>query len=160
MAVPPLPGVVQGPRELYRAPDPAGIFELVDRLGEGSYGAVYKVRPIRSEAPRAPVLEADRSRRGRARARAPVLSSCRTRQGRHIRTGEVVAIKVITLVDEEINEIYGEINILRMLKHANVVKYFGIYLRRGKLWVRRRPPSRRPEHRCAQPAPAPRGAPY
>jgi hypothetical protein len=43
MAVPPVPGVVQGPRELYRAPDPTGIFELVDRLGEGSYGAVYKV---------------------------------------------------------------------------------------------------------------------
>ena len=43
MSIPAVPGVVQGPRELYRAPDPSGIFELVDRLGEGSYGAVYKV---------------------------------------------------------------------------------------------------------------------
>ena len=45
MSIPAIPGVVQGPRELYRAPDPSGIFELVDRLGEGSYGAVYKVGP-------------------------------------------------------------------------------------------------------------------
>jgi len=47
-----------------------------------------------------------------------------------------VAIKVINLVEEEIVEIYGEINILRMCKHPNIVKYFGIYLKRNKLWVR------------------------
>jgi len=47
-----------------------------------------------------------------------------------------VAIKVINLVEEEIVEIYSEINILRMCKHPNIVKYFGIYLKRNKLWVR------------------------
>jgi len=31
------------PEDLYHAPDPTGIFELVDLLGEGSYGSVYKV---------------------------------------------------------------------------------------------------------------------
>jgi hypothetical protein len=89
-----------GPLELYRAPDPTGIFELVDLLGEGSYGSVYK--------------------------------------GRHIRTGEIVAVKVIELVEEELAEIWAEINFLRICKHPNIVKYFGTYLRQDKLWVRGR----------------------
>ena len=37
---------------------------------------------------------------------------------------------------EELNEIRLEIDILRKCKHPNVVKYFGTYLLKGKLWVR------------------------
>ena len=61
----------------------------------------------------------------------------------------MVAVKVINLVDEEINEIYGEINILRMCKHANIVKYFGVYLKRTKLWVRAE--KRRGQHHKGRP---------
>jgi len=83
--------------DLFKAPDPSGIFEMVELLGEGSYGSVYK--------------------------------------GRHIRTGEMVAIKVVELIQDELEEIKLEVDILRLCKHPNVVNYFGTYLRFDKLWV-------------------------
>jgi len=83
--------------DLFKAPDPSGIFELVDLLGEGSYGSVYK--------------------------------------GRHIRTGEIVAVKVVEMIQDELEEIKLEVDILRLCKNPNIVNYFGTYLRFDKLWV-------------------------
>ena len=83
--------------ELYKSPEPTGIFELMSLLGEGSYGSVYK--------------------------------------GRHIRTGEIVAIKIVELVEDELDDIKLEVDILKMCKQPNVVNYFGTYLRFEKLWV-------------------------
>jgi len=44
---------------------------------------------------------------------------------------------VIDLVEDELLEIWMEINFMRVCKHPNVVKFFGTYLRSEKLWVLR-----------------------
>ncbi|KAK7904458.1 hypothetical protein WMY93_017065 [Mugilogobius chulae] len=55
--------------------DPAGIFELVELVGNGTYGQVYK--------------------------------------GRHVKTGQLAAIKVMDVTGEEEEEIKAEINMLK-----------------------------------------------
>lgn len=55
--------------------DPAGIFELVEVVGNGTYGQVYK--------------------------------------GRHVKTGQLAAIKVMDVTEDEEEEIKLEINMLK-----------------------------------------------
>jgi len=55
--------------------DPAGIFELIEVVGNGTYGQVYK--------------------------------------GRHTKTGQLAAIKVMDVTEEEEEEIKLEINVLK-----------------------------------------------
>uniref|UniRef100_A0A8C8GKZ9 non-specific serine/threonine protein kinase n=1 Tax=Oncorhynchus tshawytscha TaxID=74940 RepID=A0A8C8GKZ9_ONCTS len=85
-------------------PDPAGIFELVEVVGNGTYGQVYK--------------------------------------GRHVKTGQLAAIKVMDVTEEEEEEIKAEINMLKKYSHhRNIATYYGAFVKKSppghddQLWV-------------------------
>ncbi|KAJ8015218.1 hypothetical protein DPEC_G00023850 [Dallia pectoralis] len=72
--------------------DPAGIFELVEVVGNGTYGQVYK--------------------------------------GRHVKTGQLAAIKVMDVTEEEEEEIKLEINMLKAYSHhRNIATYYGAFVK-------------------------------
>ncbi|XP_069749567.1 mitogen-activated protein kinase kinase kinase kinase 4 isoform X2 [Narcine bancroftii] len=72
--------------------DPAGIFELVEVVGSGTYGQVYK--------------------------------------GRHVKTGQLAAIKVMDVTEDEEEEIKLEINMLKKYSHhRNIATYYGAFIR-------------------------------
>uniref|UniRef100_A0A8C1WJM6 non-specific serine/threonine protein kinase n=1 Tax=Cyprinus carpio TaxID=7962 RepID=A0A8C1WJM6_CYPCA len=86
------------------APDPAGIFELVEVVGNGTYGQVYK--------------------------------------GRHVKTGQLAAIKVMDVTEEEEEEIKAEINMLKKYSHhRNIATYYGAFVKKSppghddQLWL-------------------------
>uniref|UniRef100_A0A673CLG5 non-specific serine/threonine protein kinase n=1 Tax=Sphaeramia orbicularis TaxID=375764 RepID=A0A673CLG5_9TELE len=89
---------------LCRSTDPAGIFELVEVVGNGTYGQVYK--------------------------------------GRHVKTGQLAAIKVMEVTEEEEEEIKLEINMLKSYSHhRNIATYYGAFIKKGpagqdhQLWL-------------------------
>ncbi|KAJ3440010.1 serine/threonine-protein kinase tao [Anaeramoeba flamelloides] len=72
--------------------------KLIEELGKGSYGSVYKAR----------------------------------QKG----TGEIVAVKMISLEEDEgLDDIKIEIEILKKCKHKNIVKYIGTYFKEETLWI-------------------------
>ncbi|XP_076804938.1 misshapen-like kinase 1 isoform X1 [Clavelina lepadiformis] len=84
--------------------DPAGIFELVEVVGNGTYGQVYK--------------------------------------GRHVKTGQLAAIKVMDVTEEEEEEIKLEINMLKKYsEHRNIATYYGAFVKKtlpghdDQLWL-------------------------
>uniref|UniRef100_A0A803STK9 Protein kinase domain-containing protein n=1 Tax=Anolis carolinensis TaxID=28377 RepID=A0A803STK9_ANOCA len=84
--------------------DPAGIFELVQVVGNGTYGQVYK--------------------------------------GRHVKTGQLAAIKVMNVTEDEEEEIKLEINMLKKYSHhRNIATYYGAFVRKSpagqddQLWL-------------------------
>lgn len=82
--------------------DPSGIFSLIEVVGKGTYGNVYK--------------------------------------GRHTRTGQLAAIKVMQITEEDEEEILLEINTLRRLSnHRNIATYFGAFIKKASqqdhLWL-------------------------
>ncbi|KAJ3452484.1 sterile20-like kinase isoform b-related [Anaeramoeba flamelloides] len=78
--------------------DPSTLFELIEELGKGSYGSVYK--------------------------------------GRQKGTGEIVAIKMIGIEEDEgLEDIKTEIDILKKCNHKNIVKYIGTYFKDETLWI-------------------------
>ncbi|XP_056593998.1 TRAF2 and NCK interacting kinase b isoform X5 [Triplophysa dalaica] len=84
--------------------DPAGIFELVELVGNGTYGQVYK--------------------------------------GRHVRTGQLAAIKVMDVTGDEEEEIKAEINMLKKYSHhRNIATYYGAFVKKNppgmddQLWL-------------------------
>uniref|UniRef100_A0A8B9BZ73 non-specific serine/threonine protein kinase n=1 Tax=Anser brachyrhynchus TaxID=132585 RepID=A0A8B9BZ73_9AVES len=86
------------------APDPAGIFELVELVGNGTYGQVYK--------------------------------------GRHVKTGQLAAIKVMDVTGDEEEEIKQEINMLKKYSHhRNIATYYGAFIKKNppgmddQLWL-------------------------
>ncbi|CAF95897.1 unnamed protein product, partial [Tetraodon nigroviridis] len=86
------------------AQDPAGIFELVELVGNGTYGQVFK--------------------------------------GRHVKTGQLAAIKVMDVTGEEEEEIKAEINMLKNYsQHRNIATYYGAFVKKNppgvddQLWL-------------------------
>ncbi|XP_039768288.1 nik-related protein kinase isoform X3 [Ornithorhynchus anatinus] len=84
--------------------DPAGIFELVQVVGNGTYGQVYK--------------------------------------GRHVKTGQLAAIKVMNVTEDEEDEIKLEINMLKKYSHhRNIATYYGAFVKKSpvgqddQLWL-------------------------
>uniref|UniRef100_A0A8C5B903 non-specific serine/threonine protein kinase n=1 Tax=Gadus morhua TaxID=8049 RepID=A0A8C5B903_GADMO len=89
---------------IYSLEDPAGIFELVEVVGNGTYGQVYK--------------------------------------GRHVKTGQLAAIKVMDVTEEEEEEIKAEINMLKKYSHhRNIATYYGAFVKKSppghddQLWL-------------------------
>uniref|UniRef100_A0A8I5YJ66 non-specific serine/threonine protein kinase n=1 Tax=Pongo abelii TaxID=9601 RepID=A0A8I5YJ66_PONAB len=84
--------------------DPAGIFELVEVVGNGTYGQVYK--------------------------------------GQHVKTGQLAAIKVMDVTEDEEEEIKLEINMLKKYSHhRNIATYYGAFIKKSppghddQLWL-------------------------
>ncbi|XP_067309838.1 TRAF2 and NCK interacting kinase a isoform X8 [Pseudorasbora parva] len=84
--------------------DPAGIFELVELVGNGTYGQVYK--------------------------------------GRHVKTGQLAAIKCMDVTGDEEEEIKAEINMLKKYSHhRNIATYYGAFIKKNppgvddQLWL-------------------------
>uniref|UniRef100_A0A4W6FY02 non-specific serine/threonine protein kinase n=1 Tax=Lates calcarifer TaxID=8187 RepID=A0A4W6FY02_LATCA len=82
----------------------AGIFELVELVGNGTYGQVYK--------------------------------------GRHVKTGQLAAIKVMDVTGDEEEEIKAEINMLKKYSHhRNIATYYGAFIKKNppgmddQLWL-------------------------
>ncbi|XP_026135406.1 traf2 and NCK-interacting protein kinase-like isoform X3 [Carassius auratus] len=90
--------------ELASLRDPAGIFELIEVVGTGTYGQVYK--------------------------------------GRHVKTGQLAAIKVMEVTEDEEDEIQLEINMLKTHSHhRNIATYYGAFVKKSpaaqdhQLWL-------------------------
>nr|XP_022336331.1 serine/threonine-protein kinase mig-15-like isoform X4 [Crassostrea virginica] len=84
--------------------DPAGIFDLIEVVGNGTYGQVYK--------------------------------------GRHTKTGQLAAIKVMNVTEDEEEEIKLEINVLKKFSnHRNIATYYGAFIKKSppgkddQLWL-------------------------
>jgi len=84
--------------------DPAGIFDLIEVVGNGTYGQVYK--------------------------------------GRHTKTGQLAAIKVMDVTEDEEEEIKLEINVLKNYSHhRNIATYYGAFIKKSppgkddQLWL-------------------------
>ncbi|KAL3847804.1 hypothetical protein ACJMK2_018698 [Sinanodonta woodiana] len=84
--------------------DPAGIFDLIEVVGNGTYGQVYK--------------------------------------GSHTKTGQLAAIKVMNVTEEEEEEIKLEINVLKKFSHhRNIATYYGAFIKKSpagkddQLWL-------------------------
>ncbi|XP_052472346.1 TRAF2 and NCK-interacting protein kinase isoform X3 [Carassius gibelio] len=78
--------------------DPAGIFELVELVGNGTYGQVYK--------------------------------------GRHVKTGQLAAIKCMDVTGEEDEEIKAEINMLKKYSHhRNIATFYGAFIKKNRIGV-------------------------
>ncbi|XP_075680776.1 serine/threonine-protein kinase msn isoform X5 [Dermatophagoides pteronyssinus] len=84
--------------------DPAGIFDLIEVVGNGTYGQVYK--------------------------------------GRHTKTGQLAAIKIMDVTEDEEDEIKLEINVLKKFSHhRNIATYYGAFIHKSpeakddKLWL-------------------------
>ena len=84
--------------------DPAGIFDLIEVVGNGTYGQVYK--------------------------------------GRHTKTGQLAAIKVMDVTEDEEEEIKLEINVLKKYSHhRNIATYYGAFIKKSppgkddQLWL-------------------------
>jgi len=90
--------------DLHNLPDPRELFDLIEIVGEGTYGEVFKAR--------------------------------------HRRTGELTAIKVLELIEDELEEIKVEIEVLRKFStHTNITSFYGVYgvktpgTAEDKLWL-------------------------
>ncbi|XP_065644866.1 serine/threonine-protein kinase mig-15 isoform X2 [Hydra vulgaris] len=74
--------------------EPAAYFDLIEVVGNGTYGQVHK--------------------------------------GRHRRTGQLAAIKIMSVNEEEEEDIKLEINVLRKYSnHVNIARYYGAFIKKG-----------------------------
>ncbi|CAF1295720.1 unnamed protein product [Rotaria magnacalcarata] len=80
--------------DLNQLRDPSGIFELIEVVGNGTYGQVYK--------------------------------------GRHTKTGQLAAIKVMDVTEDEEEEIKLEVNVLKKYSnHRNIAMYYGAFINKS-----------------------------
>ncbi|KJE88458.1 serine/threonine-protein kinase 24 [Capsaspora owczarzaki ATCC 30864] len=90
------------PADLFTSGNPEDVFECLQEIGHGSFGAVFK--------------------------------------GRDKRTGEIVAIKKMTVSkgrhsDEEWQEVFKEIAFIRSCDHESICRYKGAYIKGNTIWL-------------------------
>lgn len=71
-----------------------------------------------------------------------VINNINLTQGRHVKTGQLAAIKVMDVTEEEEEEIKAEINMLKKYSHhRNIATYYGAFVKKSppghddQLWV-------------------------
>ncbi|CAG5866665.1 unnamed protein product [Menidia menidia] len=142
--------------ELSALKEPAGIFELVELVGNGTYGQVYKpvtfdvaARSVISPCNKHVFVKERRSGAGTHKPPANGPIPCermglmdRGAKGRHVRTGQLAAIKVMDVTGDEEEEIKAEINMLKKYSHhRNIATYYGAFIKRNppgiddQLWL-------------------------
>lgn len=77
--------------------DPTNIFEMISKLGEGSYGSVYKARDTRD--------------------------------------GMIVAVKILEIEADDIQELKREISILKHCHSPFIVSYKGTFEKDNQMWI-------------------------
>ncbi|TRY95250.1 hypothetical protein DNTS_012194 [Danionella cerebrum] len=166
-------------------PDPAGIFELVELVGNGTYGQVYKwlqgmwslegcflngsgvtlagpsKSPRKTEPRGSCWVTCLRNKRSCLKKSVKItdllprfpgmLLGYReevdsvlvlTFRGRHVKTGQLAAIKVMDVTGDEEEEIKAEINMLKKYSHhRNIATYYGAFIKKNppgmddQLWL-------------------------
>jgi serine/threonine-protein kinase 24/25/MST4 len=53
----------------------------------------------------------------------------------HNKTQAMVALKVVDMEDEDLNELIREVEIMKGLEARYIVQYFGSYIRDDRLWI-------------------------
>lgn len=76
--------------------NPEEDFQCLDKLGEGSFGSVWKAL--------------------------------------HRTTGQIVAIKRVP-VDDDLDELIGEIDFMKTLRSPHIIQYYKSYWKSGELWI-------------------------
>ncbi|XP_029468357.1 mitogen-activated protein kinase kinase kinase kinase 2 isoform X2 [Rhinatrema bivittatum] len=107
--------------------DPLQHYELIQRVGSGTYGDVFK----NAQAHKKPNKEYTAFSKC---TRATTL--WRLEEARNTRTGDLSAVKIVKVdPGDDTTSIQQEISMLRACQHPNIVAYFGSYLRNNRLWI-------------------------
>ncbi len=53
----------------------------------------------------------------------------------HNKTNTMVALKVVDMEDEDLNELIREVEIMKGLEAKYIVQYFGSFIRDDRLWI-------------------------
>jgi misshapen/NIK-related kinase len=103
--------------DLSKVPNPKGHVELLEIIGKGNFGYVYKVC---------------------CGLYIGINIQTAQQQGRMTATKEIAAVKVVQLKEEEMREILLEVEILQDCSHSNITRFMGKFVRNEDLWVRNR----------------------
>jgi serine/threonine protein kinase len=128
--------------ELIYPEDPTTIFELLEEIAVGSFGSVYKVCVFGLlENPFIFSKEKNHSKIYLLNLFWITLNLFSNPtfffQGKHLPTGEIVAVKICALEDDDsLADLLLEIEILKKCNHPNIVRFFGAYQKGEEIYVR------------------------